>query len=295
MKLFVLLMTLSIFSSVFAEDFYSNVSTDDPSNFDEVYKDLELKKDTPMDSLYDEVKNVNSNSIDSWNKNLDSSITEPKNLEEAFEKNKNWSIKGSRDFSFKYFSSMMLEPKNNSLFKNVFLGSDSSQIGPLSLDYHSPLAGKENGLGYYIGISISFAEGKSVSTNGGVETKLKLLTIPIDFGFSLFTHSWSWLRLKTVAGVTGAGMVQERDDYLDTEKGKYMNRLGAGYFGLLKMEIPMSGIFTSSKHDFYSTYGFTNYYLDISFKYQDLSFFGDGNSLDFNGSAVGIGITFETL
>ena len=120
MKFFVLLTTLSLFTSVFAEDFYSNVSTDDSNNFDEVYKDLEIKKVASMDSLYEEVKEANSKSIDSWSQSLDGSVNEPKNLEEAFEKNKNWSIKGSRDFSFKYFSSMMLEPKNNALFKNVF-------------------------------------------------------------------------------------------------------------------------------------------------------------------------------
>ena len=77
-------------------------------------------------------------------------------------------------------------------------------------------------------------------------------------------------------------MIQSRSDFRDNESGKNSNRIGQGYFALGRMDFRLGEFMFESRKNLYHNYGFSNFRLNLDFKFQFISFNGDGKELDFS-------------
>ena len=185
------------------------------------------------------------------------------------------------------------------MFNTIFESSESTKVGPLIIGYESFFSKPESliRLGYLVSFGINFFQGTAPSsTNSGTSlTKLTLWVAPVNVGANMRLNVSSVLGFKFFGGVSFAGMIQSRSDYRDDESGKNVNRFGQGLFGGVASDFSLGKYFSKYQSELFDIYGFTNFRLSLNFRYQDLSFNGESDELDFSGSSIGLGVSFDSI
>ena len=266
-------------------------------NFSKVYDDVKAKKDKDFTTIYQDNKNKrdrkNTNYLDAVN------VSDPKSIEEAYILNQKYEDLSQSIYSFSIYSSSLFSPIENSLFEKIFKSDNSSGYGPFYIEYDTSFGDekKVGGLGYHFGFGFGYFQGfaRTVGTNIETKTRLTLWFIPVDLGLTYRASLTNSVGVKLSAGVTGSGMIQSRSDFRDNESGKNSNRIGQGYFALGRMDFRLGDIMLETRKNFYHNYGFSNFRLNLDFKYQFISFNGDGKELDFSGTSLGVGVSFDVL
>lgn len=261
---------------------YEGVKPGETQEFLEVYQDDKVKKQEKKINYIDTVK-----------------INNPKNIQDAYSLNQKYDDLSQSIYSFSVYSSSLFSPVENSLFETIFKSDNSSAYGPLYIEYDTSFGeGKKvNGLGYHFGFGFGYFQGfaRTVSTSVETKTRLTLWFIPVDLGLTYRASFSKSLGAKISTGLTASGMIQSRSDFRDNESGKNSNRLGQGFFAMGRMDFRLGEFLLETRKRLYQNYGFSNFRLNLDLKYQFISFNGDGNELDFSGTSLGVGVSFDVL
>tara|TARA_B100000927_G_scaffold269824_1_gene245489 strand:+ start:867 stop:1772 length:906 start_codon:yes stop_codon:yes gene_type:complete len=265
--------------------------------FQEIYESIPDDSDTGKEDFEKKYSGVPSESKSI--KVLGKESPNPSSLKEAYSLSGKSIPNGKDSFSFKFFNSGQFTAKNNSLFNTIFESGESTIVGPLVIGHESYFGRSDNRfqLGYLVSAGVNFFQGTvpgPVGT-GDSSTKLTLWVVPISLGLNLKLKISDLLGLKLFGGVSVAGMVQSRSDYRDDETGKNVSRFGQGLFGGITSDFSLGRYFPKYQSELFDNYGFTNFRLLLSLRFQDLSFNGESNELDFHGSSLGAGISFDSI
>ena len=267
------------------------------TDFSNLYKSTELKKAQSFSETYKDAESLGKVQKASY---LDSvSLEYPNDIEEAYFLNQKYETSSKYIYSFQLYTSDLFSPVESNIFKTIFKNKNSSSYGPFYLECDSSFKDKKHvhGLGYHLGFGMGYFQGKalSVGTSEETKTRLTLWFLPVDLGLTYRVLIKDTIGLKFSAGGTISGMIQSRSDFRDNEKGKNVNRLGQGFYALGRVDILLGRLMTKTRKVFFHNYGFSNLRLNLDMKYQSLSFNGEANELDFQGSSVGIGVSFDVL
>jgi hypothetical protein len=291
----------SIFTAqlTWGNELYPDLEISKPGavEFQEIYKSISDDNSTGNEDFEKKYSGVPSGSTSTKVQGKES--PNPSSLEEAYSLSGKSIPNGQDSFSFRFFSSGQFKAKNNSLFSTIFDSEESTRVGPLVIGYESYFGRSDNSfqLGYLVSAGVNFFQGTAPGPSGagGSSTKLTLWVVPINMGLNLRLKVSELLRLKLFGGVSVAGMIQSRSDYRDDETGKNVNRFGQGLFGGVTSDFALGQYFPRYQSELFDNYGFTNFRLVLSFRFQDLSFNGESNELDFQGSSIGAGISFDSI
>lgn len=297
--IFFIIFSMFIVKLTWGSDLYPDLEVSKPESaeFQEIYKNVSDDKNTGNEDFEKKYSGVPLGS--SSTKVLGKESSDPSSLEEAYSLSGKSIPNGQDSFSFKFFNSGQFKAKNNSLFNTIFESEDSTRVGPLVIGYESYFSSSNTNfqLGYLISAGVNFFQGiaPGPSGTGGSSTKLTLWVVPINLGLNLRLQVSELLGLKLFGGGSVAGMVQSRSDYRDDETGKNVNRFGQGLFGGVTSDFALGKYFPKYQSELFDNYGFTNFRLVLSLRFQDLSFNGESNELDFQGSSIGAGISFDSI
>ena len=283
-------------SNVFCE-IYPELEHVGKKDMDSVYEGVEVEKSKEFLKTYRNVltgkQKKNLNYLD------ETKLQNAKDIDEAYLLNKRFEDLSNSIYSFGIYNSSLFSPVENSLFETIFKSNNSSAYGPVYIEYDSSFGNqkKVNGLGYHFGFGFGYFQGlaRAVNTNIETKTKLTLWFVPVDLGISYRVSLSSAFGVKVSAGLTASGMIQSRSDFRDNESGKNTNRLGQGFFGAGRIDFRLGELMPKTRKKLYEGYGFSNFRLNFDIKYQNISFNGDGNELDFAGSSLGFGVSFDVL
>lgn len=299
-KYFIKFLFLGLFcSSISLAQLYPELNeTSERVEFDEIYNKANKDRKKNFSGIYKELKEDEIRDKNGYFETVQ--VDNPGSIEDAYLINQKFENKSRSIFSLSIYSSDIFSPVNNNLFDTIFKSNSSSGYGPLYLEFDASFSdtdkGRVGGLGYHLGFGFGYFQGlaRSVGTNEQTKTRLTLWFVPIDLGVT-YRASYNSMGLKFSAGLTGAGMIQSRSDFREDEKGKNLNRLGQGLFAMTRFDYSLGSLMKKTRKEIFYNYGFSNFRLNLDFKYQYLSFNGEEKELDFSGTSLGVGVSFDVL
>lgn len=267
------------------DDILENESTNPPDNSgshitidekDSLIEKMDKKKSFKyQQSLLDELKNDEYIEIDK------------KKLRETY--------LGTGDKTFSLAYHRELSSFEGESYERMYDGDDSIDGGTLFLHFDRILSKGALELGYSIGGGVGFKSGKGYFETTPAEksdTSFKLWSFPIDGHLLVGIPMGQYAKLSFSAGPSGLGLAESRDDFESNEEGKEKTQFGYGYSARFLAQVSLSSMMENFSHSMFDTYSVTNVFLNFEGRYSQISNFQD-DDLEYNGSFLGIGLTFE--
>lgn len=156
----------------------------------------------------------------------------------------------------------------------------------LRRDYMNPYWSLGVGLGYNSGRGIFITGDQSNAT-------FRLYEIPIDAGIGVEIPLYHWFKISGTAGPSVTGLLQNRSDLQQGEKGRNKIQISYGEFANAQFKFNLSGLSDNLAYDLFTQSKITNLLLNLEVRYQNYQNFQD--AIKISGTSFGIGFTFEYL
>lgn len=145
------------------------------------------------------------------------------------------------------------------------------------------------------GVGVSYNSGRGVFVTGDrSETTLTLWEVPVDLGLGIEIPLYHWFKISGSAGPTGMILNQNRNDFLNGEKGKSKFQFSYGEFANVQFKINLSGLSDNLAYDLFTESQITTLSLNLEARYENYKNFQD-KTLAISGTSLGLGFTFEFL
>lgn len=198
---------------------------------------------------------------------------------------------GTNGFSFTYYRDLKSFDDPN--YEQTYEGSKSTDGGTLMFRFDQYLYRSHLELGTSFGAGFGFKDGKGIFASGEESnTTFKLWTLPLDAHILVGMPLGSWSKVMVSGGLSGLGIVENRDDFEDDDKGKEKVQFGYGYSARALFQISLSRMLSGLSHTLFSEYTISNLYLNLEGRMSEIDNFQD-ETLSYSGSAYGVGFTFE--
>ena len=146
-----------------------------------------------------------------------------------------------------------------------------------------------------VGAGISYNSGRGTFVTGTKsEMTLTLWEMPVDLGIGIEIPIYHWFKVAGCAGPSGMILNQNRNDFLNGEKGKSKWQFSYGQFASAQFKVNLSGLSDNLAYDLFSESQITTLSLNLEARYQNYQNFQD-TDLAISGTSLGLGFTFEFL
>lgn len=205
------------------------------------------------------------------------------------------SKKSKSTFSFEFFQNNFDYADSRGVYERTF-GSDSgAKGGSLHMSRDQYLYKGFINLGYGGGLGLGYSTGKGIFADDGTvsNTRFNLYSLPVDLRLLIELPIGEVLKLSLAGGPSVMGLIQNRSDRDDGDKGKEKKQIGFGYSAEGKIKLNLGHLFTDTGFEFYRSHEVSFMSLDLAIRSQSYSGFGD--DIEISGMSYGLGFTFEFL
>jgi hypothetical protein len=145
------------------------------------------------------------------------------------------------------------------------------------------------------GAGVSYNSGRGIFVNNTKsETTITLWEVPVDLGLGVEIPIYHWFKVSGSAGPSGMILNQNRNDFLNGEKGKSKYQFSYGEYASAQFKINLSGLSDNLAYDLFTESQITTLSMNLEARYENYKNFQD-KSLAISGTSLGLGFTFEFL